>query len=735
MLTFWLSSKNDPHLRGLWSYPSATYGDGLLLPVLTGTLVGSAWYLSVKPFRKRELWITLIAVCFGFATGYATQVAWLADSRPTLNWTLPRAGHFTSAGRYHAWFLCIMCAVLAALATWLYLQLRAVRQNTHTPNSIAVLILIDGLAFVWLAVHDSVSGGSVALAGASSVVGLAAAVCIVIGLALGLRRSLAFTIRQAAGYTLLVISGSLGTAATILWMGNHPISYIAVSLICAAGVGISTALRIRHSGSSISSAIGSAAAVTMLGSLAILASSPHRPLGPAAAIEQWLESVAVIAAAGIILVGAAYLFHLLESVGYGYWIAFFGIGALVAAAPWAGSATKTLAVWWLSIAFVLMQSVYAVVKQVYRRAASFAVETRHQPPRAPSAVAELLPLGAAALVAYYYFVLSASRAARLETRTSSAPWAVHPWLEMCAVLALCGAAVFITQRSAAPTPPGSRNRASIPWLAITLVFVSVAAWVGLLAFYLKPPPHLWPWYTVAALVVSVLLGILTAESIMVSPVTLQDRVPTPSSRMLAIFAGIAVFASIAWLTLTGTWSDNHAASLPNSLAALGVSLLGGYGIAMLCGVTVAISGTYFRITEDPPWFNALQDQALYLAMGAFGVWSTAVAFGRIPDHQLPHLGVALIQLCSLLAPFAQLFVFVMSNNFAHLGRQLPRVIQLHNDTGHPFHPEGWYKALRIHITVQTGFAILIAVVIVSAVTATALSNVNDFWRYLASKLR
>src|ERR1700732_4886055 len=136
---------------------------------------------------------------------------------------------------------------------------------------------------------------------------------------------------------------------------------------------------------------GFTAAIAMLGSLAFAVSSPHRLLGPAAAIERWLGSVAAIAAVGIILVGVAYFFHLLACVGYGYWLACFGIGALVAAAPWADSATKTLAVWWLSTAFILLQSVYAVVKNVYRRAASFAVETRHQPPRAPSAVAELLP--------------------------------------------------------------------------------------------------------------------------------------------------------------------------------------------------------------------------------------------------------------------------------------------------------------------------------------------------------
>jgi hypothetical protein len=723
MLAFWLNGKNNPHLKGLWSYPSATYGDGLLLPVLMGTLVGVAWYLSARPSRKQETWIAVSATGLGFAAGAATQVAWLVDSKPTLNWTLPRPGHFTGAGWYHAIFLCCMVALLMAVVALLYLRLRASRQNVHEPNSIAIVLVIDGLTFVWLIIHDSVSGSSVALAGVTSAIGVVTAIGILVGLAVSLRQPLALSMRHLAGYTLLVIPGSLGTAATILWMDKKPTSYIVISLVCASGVGVSTTLRLRYAGSNAASVIGFTTAMAMIGSLVV--ASPHRL--PA--------SVAVIAIVSLALVGAAYSFQLQDMIGPAHWLAFFAIGVLIAIAPWVSSTSKTVAVWCLGIAIALIQAVYILIKHVYRRAASFAEETRHQPPQAPSAVAELLPLGAVALVAYYYFVISASRAARLETRSSSAPWAAHPWWGACAVLALCATAALITRRFAMTTPGGGRNRALIPHWAIILISASVTGWVLLLAFYFRPPQHLWLWYIVAALVVSTLLGILTAESIMMSPVVLQDREPTLGSRMLAILSGIAVFVSISWLALTGVWSGNHAADLPNALASLGVSFLGGYGIAILCGVTVAISGNYGQITEDPPWYNTMQDQLLYMAMGAFGVWSTAVAFGRTPDQELSHLGVALGLLCSLLAPFAQLFVFVMSNNFMHLSRQLQRARELHEDSGRPLSPEDWHKALRLHISVQTVLALSVAVIIVSAAMATILSNLSTFADYLAKKLR
>src|SRR5262249_6636403 len=99
-------------LPGLYQFLSATWGDGLALPVMTAALVYATSRLPVAP---KEGLISIGACVAGAALGAATQVQWLSDDAPRLNWTLPRPHHFTAAGTYHAFFLTGMCGLAAAL--------------------------------------------------------------------------------------------------------------------------------------------------------------------------------------------------------------------------------------------------------------------------------------------------------------------------------------------------------------------------------------------------------------------------------------------------------------------------------------------------------------------------------------------------------------------------------------------------------------------------------------------
>jgi len=92
---------SNPGLRSLSSYASASWGDGLILPLLTGCLVGAATQLAPAEGERTQ---ALIWGLLGSATGAATQYLWLQDPAPGLNWTLPAAGHFNAAGWYHAAF-------------------------------------------------------------------------------------------------------------------------------------------------------------------------------------------------------------------------------------------------------------------------------------------------------------------------------------------------------------------------------------------------------------------------------------------------------------------------------------------------------------------------------------------------------------------------------------------------------------------------------------------------------
>jgi hypothetical protein len=102
------------HLPGLWDFASATWGDGVALPLMAGSL---AYAVRALPPTRRDAVLAAVAGLAGGGMGVATQVSWLSADAPRLNWTLPQPHHFTAAGWYHAGFLIGVSAVLAALWT------------------------------------------------------------------------------------------------------------------------------------------------------------------------------------------------------------------------------------------------------------------------------------------------------------------------------------------------------------------------------------------------------------------------------------------------------------------------------------------------------------------------------------------------------------------------------------------------------------------------------------------
>jgi hypothetical protein len=103
----------DQSLPGLYTFRSATVGDGLLLPLLAYSLVRVAG--RTRPLREKRT--VAVAAVIGALLGVATQVQWLMNQQVVLNWTLPKAGTFNIIGWYHAVFLVGSCGFFAIL--WL----------------------------------------------------------------------------------------------------------------------------------------------------------------------------------------------------------------------------------------------------------------------------------------------------------------------------------------------------------------------------------------------------------------------------------------------------------------------------------------------------------------------------------------------------------------------------------------------------------------------------------------
>jgi hypothetical protein len=181
LLVFYALSSKATDLPGLFAYKSATWGDSLALPTMTGALVFAA--MQLPPTRRERLWATAAALG-GLLLGAGTQLQWLRDDHPHLNWTLPRPHHFNAAGIYHGLFLTVMCGVIAAL--WVVLLLRLVNAPSgHKGRRLAVrwlwVALAAGASFVILLVIDSLPARSTS-AGTATLVAVGVGVAAVLGL-------------------------------------------------------------------------------------------------------------------------------------------------------------------------------------------------------------------------------------------------------------------------------------------------------------------------------------------------------------------------------------------------------------------------------------------------------------------------------------------------------------------------------------------------------------------------
>ena len=153
----------SPELPGLYSFRSATIGDGVLLPLLMFISLSSmARFQRIVAPRPRP---AIGAGLVGALVGLGTQVQWLRDDHTVLNWTIPHQHEFNAAGWYHAVFLVTACALLTGTATGALLQIRDLLRTTGpashseiwTPYLLGILITIVG--FVGLLFLDNAEIG------------------------------------------------------------------------------------------------------------------------------------------------------------------------------------------------------------------------------------------------------------------------------------------------------------------------------------------------------------------------------------------------------------------------------------------------------------------------------------------------------------------------------------------------------------------------------------------------
>jgi hypothetical protein len=154
VLAMWsLATPSVDGLPRLTDFYSATWGDGLFLPLAVGSLLLLVARLGT--IGRRAI-VVLSAV--GLLAGVASQAVWLADPAPRLNWTLPAPHQFTAAGWYHAAFLVVASMVFVTLVGTVVIQLRG-RPDKAAADSVAFTVfLLAAGGFAALVVRDGAAG-------------------------------------------------------------------------------------------------------------------------------------------------------------------------------------------------------------------------------------------------------------------------------------------------------------------------------------------------------------------------------------------------------------------------------------------------------------------------------------------------------------------------------------------------------------------------------------------------
>jgi ABC-type Co2+ transport system permease subunit len=152
----WFFGRWPSHVPGLFDYRSATWGDGILLPISAFALAHASRQL---PPASGELQWNIAAALAGVTVAAAAQILWLLDPHPRLNWTIPAPHRLNYAGVYHAVFLVAASGLFTVLWVLALRRMRAARpiRASHFRGSglwIVVALLCTGAFFALLMVDN-----------------------------------------------------------------------------------------------------------------------------------------------------------------------------------------------------------------------------------------------------------------------------------------------------------------------------------------------------------------------------------------------------------------------------------------------------------------------------------------------------------------------------------------------------------------------------------------------------
>ncbi|SDP26677.1 hypothetical protein [Lentzea jiangxiensis] len=614
----------DPTLPSLTSFRSATVGDGLLLPMLAYASVRAA-----TPIRHRGR--VVLAGVAGCAVGAATQVWWLADPAPRLNWTFPAPGTFNAVGWYHALFLTVACGFFAATAM---AALDRARQAVWAPKASAACIgmLFPVFAFTGLLALDNDQS-------APLLIGLASAVVAVV---------LAITTRRIS-WPALVCAAAAVPALSFSWLFLPGLTIDIVTVlpvICAVLVGVFAASTVvwGHRAGRFLAPLCTAA--TAAGPVHVFTAAPTVTIG--SLVSGCLLSVAAVIVE-LLLIRPLFQGQAVRSMVLAP-LAAAPVTALALSGRYFAQEPQHVGAYGVVVGLVATFLFLFVTAELVRSTFDAVIEAEKA--NAPQSELGAIKWSAyLAITAMYMGTLLACLATFIGNTPADRWKAGAGDVRVPAALMLALALTVVASRF------GGRVVAQIMCLA----------WAALMCAQLAAGYEHWA-QAALSLPVALLAGLFAFESI-IANVGYLHLVPVDGPLAITATAcALVVGTTIAWMTGPALQSAAGVTSVPYALVSLAV----GWAACLLLPRTAARAMPGANPVEQHiigvPLAGVLQDSLLGILLGTSLAWVPVFALAHLEDT--PSWLGAIFPYFALLS---KAYVYVMKNNIEHVHRERDRI--------------------------------------------------------------
>jgi hypothetical protein len=685
LTVYWFAAPQPGTFRGFYDYPSAVWGDGLLLPLSAGAL---AYAIGHLPKPKQHLPAAAGAI-IGCVIGGLVILGWVSDANPGLNWTMPAAGQLNEAGKWHAVFLVGASALFGTLWAEFLHRLRTASNATSTRLAAGsvlrsgpfAVILGTTFGYAFLAGHDSAQVGTTS-AGASSLVALiGSAVFVVVALAWAARGD----IRYAAASSL---SGFFVAAGLSVIALNPPATIVSALLTgMAAAAGYSFAMTAEplvqdeRSTETLDMSTRGSPALEWVAVPALFAAVPLFGQHPITAGGLPTSAAVVVAVLVCVLVLRRFRRRTWDWEGDNRWflvtalflVVSYGVPVLLQGPNLAfllRPILLTLTAAALSqIALIKCQADYArlmELEQSKARKSNDGLATLDELAEQKGIWGRLGGAGVAATLAIV--TLTVSIAPDVGWLPATGQISLGP------TSMILGAAAMMTffwvfpqivdaSRRKSVLPKGSSPSPRAGSLPATCVACGLLIIAGLLPWLDVPAFH-----PIAALQAA-LIAVFVVESIVGNGVRLNLVRVGREAVVLGLLAGTAAFLTIYWALTKGVGSSNAPVDLASSLLAnIGAILI----VAL---ITISATSTAYGLgrarylTQYTPVSNAKQDIFLVSLLWLVLAWIPQTAAEHIsredPLHDLKVLGLVL----SIIAVCGKTLLWITKNNDTHSGRE------------------------------------------------------------------